>query len=313
VKSDYERFMETFESPNTSKVIRHMKGIGEHDYSNCTPISIEEVVLSLKPNSPKAITTILYVMGLYAKYLGNDDMANIVNDVDRNVLWKLAKPNATRKFISYKQFEETCDSIEKYEEYNSLYISTLFRCLYEGIYNDDMSVVKNLRASDVRPNGVILKPDNGESYVISISERLSNDLDKLGGVNIWERKNRFGTCKIETQGLHNDTCFKVENRGGSTEYAYRFTYYRMLRNVSKNHIGYNVLPLQIYVSGIMHRICVNLRENGIDIHDAFSDNNRDRNVGRIISDELKCSMYETEVRNFREMVKGHIDVFADIF
>ena len=31
---------------------------------------------------------------------------------------------------------------------------------------------------------------------------------------------------------------------------------------------------------------------------------------KIISDELKRSMCDTPVRNFREMVKGHIDIFS---
>lgn len=310
MEKEYEKFAETFEHPNTVKVIRSLKDIGEHDYSNCTPIDIENVILEMKPNSPKAITTIVYVLGLYAKYLGNEDMRNMVQDIDRNVIWSLAKPNAKKKFISHTHFLQVYNDIEKYEEYNSLYMQTLFRSLYEGIYNDDMSVVKNLRSSDVWWDGATLKDDDGKSYDISISERLASDLIKLGSIDTWERRNRYGTCKIKTLGLHEDTCFKVENRRGSSEYAYRFSYYRMLRNISKNYVGYNLLPLQLYVSGIMHRICIELNNRGISIEDAFADNNRDRKVNSIISDELKRSACDTPVRNFREMVKGHVDVFC---
>ena len=310
MRSDFEGFIETFESPNTIKVIKSLRKICEYDYANCRPLDIQEVILSMKPNSPKAITTIVYVLGLYAKYLENDDMCNMVNDLDRSALWAMAKPNAGKKFISKEDFNRVYHDIEMYEEYNAFYIQTLFRALYEGIYSDDMSVVKNLRASDVSWDSVTLRNSDGKSYDIPISESLANNLVELGGLDIWERKNRYGTCKIQIQGLHKDSCFKVENRKGSTEYAYRFSYYRLLRNISKNYVGYSLLPLQIYVSGIMNRIIEELNACEIDVEYAFADNNKNRKVNRIISDELKRSMCKTEVRNFREMVKGHVDTFC---
>lgn len=311
MKKDFERFLETFDSPNTVKVIRSFEGMLERDWSNCTPALLETVILMGRPGSPKDITTRLFVLSKYARFLGNSDMEEQIRDVDRNVLWKLAKPHASRKFISNSQFEQIYSDIEKYEEYNSLYLQTLFRSVYEGIYSDDMSVIKNLRVSDLWWDGTTLSLDDGGKYNISISERLSGDLTKLGSIDVWERRNRYGTCKIKTQGLHKDTCFKVENRKGSAEYAYRFSYYRMLRNIAKEYVGYNLLPLQLYVSGIMHRICIKLKDNDIDIEEAFSDNNRNRKINQIISDELKRSAYDIEVRNFREMVKGHIDVFIE--
>lgn len=311
VRNDFERFLETFDSPNSVKVARSFEEICEYDWSNCTPIMIETVILNLNPNSPKAITTASYILSKYAKYIRNSDMEEMIKDIDRSVIWELAKPNASRKFISHSQFEQIYDDIEKYEEYNSLYMQTLFRSLYEGIYSDDMSVVKNLKASDVDVGCAILRPDGGEPYEIPISKRLSSDLIELGEIDIWERRNRYGTCKIKTMGLSKDACFKVENRKGSSEYSYRFSYYRMLRSISKEYIGYSLLPLQLYVSGIMNRICIKLKENGIEIENAFSDNNRNRKVNRIISDELNRSGYAIEVRNFREMVKGHIDMFFE--
>ena len=72
---------------------------------------------------------------------------------------------------------------------------------------------------------------------------------------------------------------------------------------------YNLLPLQLYVSGIMYRIRLQFEDNNIDLYDAFSDQNRNRLVSSIISKELDKCNYNIEVRNFREMVKGHLDVF----
>lgn len=310
MSNDFQSFVETFESSNTVKVINSLQALGEFNYANCTPVDLEQIVLSMKPNSPKGITTILYVLSLYAKYLKDDRLYNMVQDMDRGALWIMAKPNAPKKFISYSQFQETCKDIDLFEEYNSAYICTLFRCLYEGIYSDDMSVIKNLRSSDVNENVVTLREDNGNSYDLQVSDLLAKDLTRLGSVNTWSRNNRYGECKIKTTGLYEDSCFKVEARGGSEEYSYRYTYYRILRKISKDYLGYNLLPLQLYVSGIMHRIKLNLNECDISLEDAFAPKNKNRTVSNVIAEELKRCNCNTEVRNFREIVKGHIDVFC---
>lgn len=309
--SDFENFVETFKSSNTVKVVNSLQAIGQYNYRGCTPVDLEQIILELKPNSPKAITTICYVLSLYAKHLDDDRLYNMVQDIDRNALWLMAKPNAPKKFISHTTFEEIYHDIGVYEEYNSFYQQTLFRCLYEGIYNDDMSVIKNLKASDINGNLVTLREDNGNAYEIAVSDKLADDLRKLGEVDIWERKNRYGTCKIKTTGLHSDSCFKVENRRGSSEYSYRYTYYRILRKISKEYLEYNLLPLQLYVSGIMYRIGLNLKEHDVDLEEAFSHQNKNKMVSKVISDELKRCNSDTEVRNFREIVKGHLDVFCE--
>jgi hypothetical protein len=173
-----------------------------------------------------------------------------------------------------------------------------------------MSVIKNLRASDVHGNIVTLHEDNGHSYDIEVSEELSQSLKELGLIDVWERKNRYGVCQIKTNGLYSDSCFKVETRKGSVEYSYRFSYYRILRKISKDYLEYNLLPLQLYVSGMMYRIGLKLKENDISLEDAFADQNRDRLVSKIIAEELARCNCDTEVRNFRQIVKGHLDIFS---
>lgn len=307
--SNFDGFINTFESPNTQKVARSLRKLGEYDYSNITSIEVEQIILDMKPNSPKAITTICYIMSLYAKYIGNDDLYYIIHDLDRMAIWIIAKNNADKKFISHDTFENVYHDIEMYEDYNAFYQQTLFRCLYEGIYNDDMSVIKNLRASDVNENIVTLRDDDGVEHDLCISDKLANDLKHLGDLDVWERKNRYGAFNLKIDGLYPDSCFKVENRKGSSEYSYRYSYYRILRKISKEYVGYSLLPLQLYVSGIMYRIGLKLNELGICIEDAFSDGNRNKAINKIIRDELGRCNCDTEVRNFREMVKGHLDVF----
>lgn len=311
MSNDFDCFIKTFDSPNTVKVVKSLCDIGKYDYSDCTPIDLEQIVLSLKPKSPKSITTICYVLSLYAKYLNNEKLYHMVQDMDRSAIWVIAKPNADKKFISHSRFKSVYHDIGVYEEYNSFYIQTLFRCLYEGIYNDDMSVIKNLRGSDIHGDVVELRDDNGCLYRLKVSEKLARDLVALSNISVWERRNRHGAYEISTKGLYEDTCFKVEIRDGSKENSYRYTYYRILRKVAKEYLEYSLLPLQLYVSGIMYRIDINLREHGISLEDAFAAKNKNRLVNKIISDELIRCNCNTEVKNFREMVRGHIDVFAD--
>ena len=309
MNDDFKRFIDTLEVPNTIKVVNSLQAIGEYDYSNCNPVDLEQIVLSMKPNSPKAIITICYVLGLFAKYMKDDRLCHMIQDMDKNALWLLAKPNAAKKFISHVGFEEVYHDIGMYEEFNSFYYQTLFRCLYEGIYNDDMSVIKNLRSSDVNDNIVTLREDNGHSYNIEVSYELAQNLIEIGSLDVWERKNRHGICRINIKGLYSDSCFKVENRKDSSEYSYRFSYYRFLRKISKDYLEYNLLPLQLYISGIMYRIRLRMKEHNIPLTDAFADQNRDRLVSKIISEELNKCNCSTEVRNFRQIVKGHLDIF----
>lgn len=309
MSDNFKKFVETLEAPNTIRVVNSLQAIGEYDYSNCSNDDLEQIILNMNPNSPKSIITICYVIGLYARYLKDDRLYQMAQDVDKNALWLKAKPNASKKFISHSSFKETYKEIGLYEELNALYYQTLFRCVYEGIYNDDMSVIKNLKASDINGNVITLHEDNGHSYTIEVLEDLASDLRELGALNVWERRNIHGVFLKKVQGLYPDSCFKVENRGGSAEYAYRFSYYRMLRKISKEYLEYNLLPLQLFVSGIMYRINLKLKEHNISLEDAFAEHNRDRLVSKIISDELERCNSNTEVRNFRQIVKGHLDVF----
>lgn len=315
--SNIDNFINSLESPNTIKVVNSVLSKCDwDDVQNCNMIQLEQLILKFKPNSPKAIITICYVLSLYAKWLEDnnivpdDNFYNTIQSIDKSLLWRKAKPNAPKKFISNEQYEEILHDIGVYEDFNQLYYQLLFQCVYEGIYNDDTSVIKNLRSSDINRNVVTLHEDNGHVYDLEISQKLAENLKELAGIEIWERKNRYGICKINIQGVYPDSCFKVENRKNDSEYSYRFSYYNKLRRISKEYLEYNLLPLQLYVSGIMYRIRLELDKHNISLYDAFSDQNRDRLVGKIIADELQRCNCDTPVRNFREMVKGHLDVFV---
>lgn len=308
-KESYNCFIGTISNTNTRKVVKSFEALGEVDYSSATLVDIEQAIIVLNPNSIKSITTICHVLGLYLKHTDNDGAYQILKTIDRKSLWLRIKHIASKKFLSNDEYLNVIKDIDELEQYNALYIKTLFNAVYEGIYNDDLSVIKNLRSSDVNGNIVLLREDNGNTYSLEISKELSYNLKKLGDINTWRRLNRFGECQIKMSGAYTDSCFKTENRGGGNKYRGRYSYYRILRGISKNYLGFNLLPLHLYTSGLMHHISIELNKHDISVKDAFSNNNKDRTVSKIISDELARCNCDTAVKNFRELVFGHTDSF----
>lgn len=316
MNGNIERFVDSIESANSKKVAMHVfNKISDTNIEKLNLIQLEQLVINTKPTSPKEIITITYILSSYVKWLQeqhiveDDNVYQIIQSLDKKLLWAKAKPHAKKKFISNKQFKRAIHDIEMFEEHNPLYYTTLFRAVYEGIYNDDLSVLKNLRKSDINENVVTLKEDDGHTDKIKISDQLSKDLAKLADINIWERKNRFGVCKVDMRGVHSDSVFKVEQRSTAAPNSYRFSYYSKLRKIAKEYLEQTLLPLQLYASGIMYRIKMELEKNDITLEDAFSQNSRNRTAHIIISKELIRCNSNIEIGNFRELVKGHLDSF----
>ena len=309
MQNRYDEFLESVKSPNSQKALKIYSQYGECDFTNYTHEYLEQVILEAKPTTYKSVITACYVLGAYAKFLGNEQIYDAVQQLDRKELWSKAKPDAGKRFISYSTFEGVYQDLNGFNELNPLYVRTLFRCIFEGIYNEDLSVIKNLRASDVHGNVVTLREDNGQTYDLQISNELAKDLRDLGSVQLWRRQNRYGEFDMPISGLHDDSCFKVEKRKDFSEYSYRFSYYRLLRKIAKEYLEYNLVPLQLYISGIMYRIGLKLAEENIRLEEAFSEHNRNREIGKIISDELNRCNYSIEVKGFRQLVKGHLDIF----
>lgn len=313
--SNLERFIESVKVPNTAKVVKYVLKDTDINIENFSPMELEQFILDLKPNSPKTIITITYVLGLYAKWLQeegiveNDNLYQMIQSIDKKLLWLKAKPFAKKKFLSYEQYQRVIHEIGVYEDFNSLYYEVLFKSIYEGIYSDDLSVIKNLKRSDIDGNIVTLYSDEGYSYKLKISEKLSSELKQLADIDVWERRNRFGVCQVDMRGAHKDSVFKIEDRKTASKTSFKFSYYARLRKIAKEYLEYGLLPLQLYVSGIMHRIKLELEKNDISLEEAFAENSRNKMAHLIIEKELVRCNSNIEIGNFREMVKGHLDSF----
>lgn len=312
-----QEFIDSIESQNTQKVIKHVfRKVDIEGIDKCSSIQLEQLIINTKPRSIKEIITTIYVLSSYAKWLQeqnivqNNNLYEMLQSLDKKLLWQKCKPTAKKKYISYEQYQMITKDIATYEEHNALYYELLFSCIYYGIYNDDLSVIKNLRSSNINDDGtILLEEDNGHGYKFKVPERLAKDLKQLASINTWNRPNRFGICNVDMRGVYPDSVFKIESRNTASDGSYRFSYYAKLRKISKEYLGHGLLPLQLYTSGIMHRIKVELEKNSMSLEEAFSDNNRNKMAHLIISKELIRCNSGIELGNFREMVKGHLDSF----
>ena len=316
MNENIERFIDSIESPNSKKVAKFALKNIDGDIENYSQMEIEQVIIERKPSSPKEIVTVCYILGSYSKWLkeqniiDNDNLYQIVNSLDKKLLWKKCKPLAKKKFINNEEYQRVIKDIATYEEYNALYYELLFSCIWNGIYNDDLSVIKNLRTSNISDDGiVVLEEDNGHTYRLRIPEKLASDLKKLASINSWQRPNRYGICNVDMRGAHQDSVFKIENRSTASNESFRFTYYAKLRKISKEYLDHSLLPLQLYTSGVMYRIKTELEKNNISLEEAFAQNSRNKMAHLIVQKELVRCNSSVEVGNFRELVKGHLDLF----
>lgn len=271
---------------------------------------IVKVIFEMQPSNIKMITNFTYVFGLYAKYIGDEEAIRKFLELDRMVIWNQFKKSGLKKkrFISNDEFNDLIFNIEMFEELNSDWYSALFRCIYHGVYSEDLSAIKNLRGSDINTDTgeVHYRDDNGNEYTIIIPLSLAEDLLELSNSNSWTRRNRYGLFEIETQGLFPDSVFKIENRNDGNNY--RYSYFHRIRKISKEYLDITIKPMNLYVSGIMSRLNDTLVKDGYDLEYVFLDHPRLSH--KVLQDELNNSNYGKDTRYFRQMVVGHLEEFV---
>lgn len=293
------------------------------DFIILNQMVIEQIIIELKPKSLRTVVFDCHVMSNYALWLQRqgiiDDSAyNKIQNIDKSKLFEKCKTYETEKrFISYQDYLQLTDDINNNElEYNKVFFRALLGCLYEGVYNSDLSVLINLRQRDIDSdkNMVTLRSDKGEEYLLTIPEYLKEDLMLLSSINFWERNTKYGTTyKCVTDGKNVDSIFKFiksKNFVEENNKSYKWNIYSRVRNITKKYLDNKLLPNDIFISGIMHRLYVKSVENNISFEDMIMNTNRTNGAKDLIFSEFDRVHYDMKIHTFRQTVYGYLDLFT---
>lgn len=306
--SEFLKSCEATQSDGTIHMMKYYSYLGDYDYSECTTDDLKQLIKYSNPKAITVVTRIILVMRKYANFLNDTHFIETVNKLERKEVWNEIKSDMTKKFISNEDIEDIFKCINLDNELNNeIYYRTLIRCIYEGIYSKDLSVIKNLKSTDVNGQIVTVREDSGHTYELEISEQLTDDIKELGYIDYWIQRNARVEYKIKTIGEDKHSCFKINRRGdGVTYYDY---YYKRMHFIFKKYYGQIVSPYVIYISGMIHRIKLALEKNGFTLRESFMEQNRDILTREIIEHEMKRSNCNISLTELKERIRGCIDNF----
>ncbi len=312
-----EEYITSIPKEGTAKPTKKYLKNAPEGLENFTSVELSNYILSLRPTAEQDIRNICSRLKAYAKWLNDNNklcnnlLLQSIQEIDKKQLWEQAKLQIEGKFLSNEQYRSIISKIRGEEGYNPLYYEVLFRSIYEGIYSDDLSVLKNLRRSDINGNVVTLRDDNDNTYQLRVSEELVHQLEELSFISTWYRPNKNGVCEADMVGIYPDSVFMSEKRKNNTPKSPRFSYYDKLRDIQENYVGYTLSPKNICISGIVHRLQWLLGKDNISLKQAFLENNRSELVRTIVLEELTRCNGIIQIDRFRDHIKSFIDVFEN--
>lgn len=327
ISEKYQHFLDYLKniegkSSKSITVYKTYSDIANYEYSNCTKKQLLDIIYDLEPSSKSTVNSILNIFKLYGEFINCKELSNVAYSMSSSESWEeIVKRGITKpQFISHQQFEEIINKIKtnKYLSLNTLYYQTLIQCVYEGIWNNDLSYLENLKEEDIdNVNNVIAlrSNDNIDSpFYLNVSSELINNLNILSYQNEWKRENmNDSVAKIPIQGKFNTSCFKIEQRRKRSEKnttEYNIIYRRKLREITFKTIGYHLTYKQLFISGLMYRIKLKFDMQGLDFRDTFNTKrNKNHKAVEIIKSELSRVNYNAEIKQLRKLVDGYIDIF----
>lgn len=272
---------------------------------------LTDLLIQTQPNSITEVRNLKGSITKYAEFYGNKEFVKVAKQVDPLNVWVLYCESGTKKqrFISKHAFDELIQEFQMAGELNSEYRVALLRCIYEGVWSDDWSVIINLRGSDVHGNVVTVRPDGRESFDLTVSDELAESLVELSRMNYTERQNRFGMFSIQTFGKYHDTCFKLENRKDK-EIDRKQCYWRECKKVY-DVVGFEprIKPRQLYVSGLIYKVKEELEKNGIALEQVFVYKGRHKVGVEIVNKVMEQHGYPYSYVDLSKMVVGHVNSF----
>lgn len=287
------------------------------DFDKVMEMSLEELselLIQVHPTNARNISYYLNVLRQYAGYVGNQKFIETSQGINTTEVWNKYSSSTERKrrYLSHSEFQSMIFNMQMEDVMNVDYYITLLQSIYEGIYSDDLSALKNLRGQDIRQNVVIVRCDDTEPFELEISSGLSDRLKELAALTRWERRNRSGEFTVEIEGEYPDSCFKVENRSSVADRNYRDCYYRYIRKaVEITELDFPLRAKNLYISGIMHRVKEQLEAKGMTLEQTFAFKRRWGEDVEIVKNELERVHYPYVYRDFTKLVTGYISDFQD--
>ena len=283
-----------------------------------------ELLNYFKPTSLVELSNLVYRIGkvirIYSDENGLEWNNSVLINIDKETLWlSLKEENDFKRYFNENKYNSIIEELNKDVLFdgNDLYYKTLFMAIYEGMYNKNLTELKNLRVSDIDnvQNIVTLKDDNGNVRQLEISDELKKNLIKLSSVNVWYKIQGRSHTPIGRYigGEYNDSIFKIltyNNKDKSK--SYKEFYYRRLKTLCEEFLGYNTTPMQIFISGIMNRVYKQMKELNANIGDLRNSKNNYTSMAKfLIRKECNRVNYNVNLHSFMRVLKSYADVFDD--
>lgn len=298
--------------------------INANDIMNYNEDKFKELINYFKPTSLVELSNLIYRISKIIRIYSDKNNLGWNNDVliniDKETLWFVLKEeNDFKRYFNEIKYNSIIEHLNKDVLFdgNDLYYKTLFMAIYEGAYNKNLTELKNLRLSDldVKKNIVTLRDDNGNIRQLEISDDLKKNLIELSNINVWYKIQGRSHTPVGRYigGECSDSIFKVlayNNKDKAK--SYKEFYYRRLKTLCEEFLGYNTTPMQIFVSGIMNRVYKQMKELDANIEDLrTSKNNYTSMVKFLIRKECNRVNYNVNLHSFMRVLKSYADVFDD--
>lgn len=284
-------------------------------------MQFEEALIASKPNSLQEVSSLMFATEEFLKWLlrnGYSENYRCINEIGRinrqAVFYASLETNGIKKkYISYDEYNMLMQKIGE-SEINDVYYKALLTAIYEGIYSDDMSVLMNLKDTDIDGNVIKLHDDDGNDWDIEVSQQCAELLIMNARIQDFYIVAPHGGYRTEKKYCGRDgslnACFKtaLRNESADRKKSCRQSYCRILRCLDE-YLGRHTKPKNIFISGIMHRASLRMEKLGMNLEDAFVFGNDNKSAMAIVQKELAASRYQIDNKGLKENIKGHLDEF----
>ena len=279
---------------------------------NVSEDELTEILKLLQLPSVDRIKRCIVYFKMYAKFCGYENSVKIMNDFD---IESFSDDSVKPIYISHDRLTRDLREVDRSDELNAFYYTTLARAIYYGIWSKDYTVLNNLRAKDINDKigEIKLRDDNGHEWRITIPRSLAYDLIDLSEDTKWDKLNRGGLissndfdCTIA------DRVFKRIAFGkykGSANEGFTNSFRLKLRHLFKDILEYNITPQNLFYSGMFYQIDEELRTVDSDLRTVcnkqFSEVTTAENeiITRVMD---KYRVYQKPLAWIRSRLQGHL-------